>query len=150
MRFWAAASSPGCTVVTSAGSGPKSVCSYASRDRDKAEQFRNRYGGQRSFASYGEAIADPSVDAVVVAVPPRFHLELTLRALEAGKHVLVEKPAFPRLADYETVLAAKTQARKVVLVGENDHYKPLAVCLRSTAACAGRLVRWCLVTSRRW
>jgi len=63
-------------------------------------------------------------------VPPRFHLELTLRALAAGKHVLVEKPAFPRLADYETVAEAKTRARKVVLVGENDHYKPLAVCLR--------------------
>jgi predicted dehydrogenase len=106
------------------------VCSYASRDRDKAEQFRRSFNGQRSYASYEEAIGDPSVDAVVVAVPPRFHLELTLRALEAGKHVLVEKPAFPRLADYETVAEAKTRARKVVLVGENDHYKPLAVCLR--------------------
>jgi predicted dehydrogenase len=106
------------------------VCSYASRDRDKAEEFRLSYGGRRSYASYGEALADPSVDAVVVAVPPRFHLELTLQALEAGKHVLVEKPAFPRLADYDTVLAAKTKTGKVVLVGENDHYKPLAVCLR--------------------
>jgi predicted dehydrogenase len=106
------------------------VCSYASRDRDKAEQFRRTFDGQRSFASYEEAISDPGVDAVVVAVPPRFHLELTLRALEAGKHVLVEKPAFPRLADYETVAEVKTRLRKVVLVGENDHYKPLAVCLR--------------------
>ena len=106
------------------------VCSYASRDRDKAEQFRRSHRGQRSYATYGEAMADPSVDAIVVAVPPRFHLELTLQALAAGKHVLVEKPAFPRLADYETVLAAKTKAGKVVLVGENDHYKPLAVCLR--------------------
>ena len=106
------------------------VCSYASRDRDKAEQFRRSFGGQRSYASYEEAIGDPGVDAVVVAVPPRFHLDLTLRALDAGKHVLVEKPAFPRLEDYETVLDAKARTRKVVLVGENDHYKPLAVCLR--------------------
>jgi UDP-N-acetylglucosamine 3-dehydrogenase len=110
------------------------VCSYASRDREKAERFRRTYDGQRSYASYGDAIADPAVDAVVVAVPPRFHLELTLQALAAGKHVLVEKPAFPRLADYETVLAAKTQAGRVVLVGENDHYKPLAVCLRALLA----------------
>jgi UDP-N-acetylglucosamine 3-dehydrogenase len=106
------------------------VCSYASRDYDKAELFRGQYRGQRSFASYEAAIADPAVDAVVVAVPPRFHLELTLAALAAGKHVLVEKPAFPRLADYQTVLTARTGARRVVLVGENDHYKPLAVCLR--------------------
>ena len=106
------------------------VCSYASRDRDKAEQFRRTFDGQRSYASYEDAMSDPGVDAVVVAVPPRFHLDLTLRALEAGKHVLVEKPAFPRLADYETVADVKTRLRKVVLVGENDHYKPLAVCLR--------------------
>jgi len=107
------------------------VCSYASRDPDKAEQFRRSFSGRHSYASYEEAIDDPGVDAVVVAVPPRFHLDLTLRALEAGKHVLVEKPAFPRLEDYETVLAAKTRTHKVVLVGENDHYKPLAVCLRN-------------------
>ena len=106
------------------------VCSFASRDHERAEQFRRSYGGHRSYASYGDAMADSSVDAIVVAVPPRFHLELTLQALDAGKHVLVEKPAFPRLADYETVLAARTRAAKVVLVGENDHYKPLAVCLR--------------------
>jgi predicted dehydrogenase len=126
----------GCGFITQVHSrhlrrlGSEIVCSYASRDREKSEQFRRRYKGQRSYSSYGEAIADPDVEALVVAVPPRFHLDLTLRALEAGKHVLVEKPAFPRLADYETVLAARAQARKVVLVGENDHYKPLAACLR--------------------
>ena len=48
----------------------------------------------RSYGDYAAAIDDPRVDAVVVAVPPRFHLDLTLRALAAGKHVLVEKPAF--------------------------------------------------------
>jgi predicted dehydrogenase len=106
------------------------ACSYASRDRDKADAFRAQFSGRASYASYSDAINDPAVDAVVVAVPPRFHLELTLQALHAGKHVVVEKPAFPTMADYETVLAARARAGKVVLVGENDHYKPLAVCLR--------------------
>jgi predicted dehydrogenase len=110
------------------------ACSYASRDRAKAEQFCRRYGGQRSFGDYESAIADPAVDAVVVAVPPRFHLDLTLRALEAGKHVLVEKPAFPTLADFEAARSARDAARRVVLVGENDHYKPLAVRLRQLLA----------------
>jgi predicted dehydrogenase len=70
------------------------------------------------------------VDAVVIAVPPRFHLDLTQRALAIGKHVLVEKPAFPRTDDYASVAEARDRAGKVVLVGENDHYKPLAVTLR--------------------
>jgi predicted dehydrogenase len=74
------------------------------------------------------------VDAVVVAVPPRFHRDLALRALAAGKHVLVEKPAFPRMEDYQAAVEARDRARRVVLVGENDHYKPLAVTLRSLLA----------------
>ena len=102
------------------------VCSYASRDRGRAEAFHREYGGAASYADYTAAIEDPRVDAVVIAVPPRFHLDLTLQALEAGKHVLVEKPAYPRMADYHTVLGARTRAGRVVLVGENDHYKPLA------------------------
>jgi len=110
------------------------VCSYASRDRDKAEAFRRKHGGEASYADYTAAIKDPCVDAVVIAVPPRFHLDLTLQALAAGKHVLVEKPAYLRMADYRTVLEARDRAGRVLLVGENDHYKPLAVCLRRLLA----------------
>jgi len=110
---------------------PAITCSYASRDGGKAEAFRRDYGGRTSYSDYGQAMADPQVDAVVIAVPPRFHLDLTLQALEAGKHVLVEKPAYPRMVDYEAVVDAKARARRVVLVGENDHYKPLAACLRT-------------------
>ena len=107
---------------------------YASRDRAKAEAFVTRYGGQGAYGDYASAIADPAVDAVVVAVPPKWHLELTLQALAAGKHVLVEKPAFPRLADYDIVRAGRERAGRVVLVGENDHYKPLAHYLRRQLA----------------
>jgi predicted dehydrogenase len=106
------------------------ACSYASRDAAKADAFRAQFGGVARFASYEAAIADPAVDAVVVAVPPRFHLELALQALSAGKHVVVEKPAFVRAEDYRTVMAASVRANRTVLVGENDHYKPLAVHLR--------------------
>lgn len=110
------------------------VCSYASRDRARAEVFCRDHGGVASYSSYAAAIDDPRIDAVVIAVPPRFHLDLTLRALAAGKHVLVEKPAYLSLGDYQAVLEARNRARRVVLVGENDHYKPLAVCLRTLLA----------------
>jgi UDP-N-acetylglucosamine 3-dehydrogenase len=110
------------------------VASYASRDAAKAADFCRRHGGAGSYGDYQAAIADPAVDAVVVAVPPKFHLDLTLQALAAGKHVLVEKPAFPAMADYRDVLEARNRAGRVVLVGENDHYKPLAVTLRRLLA----------------
>lgn len=110
------------------------VCSYASRDAARSADYCRRHGGVGSFDDYARAMADPAIDAVVVAVPPRFHLDLTLAALSAGKHVLVEKPAFLTMADYETVRAARERAGRVVLVGENDHYKPLAVTLRRLLA----------------
>ena len=110
------------------------VCSYASRDRAKADAYRRRYGGVQAYDSYTAAIEDPRVEAVVIAVPPRFHLDLTLEALAAGKHVLVEKPAYATMTDYETVLEAKRRAGRIVMVGENDHYKPLAVYLRRLLA----------------
>ena len=103
---------------------------YASRDLAKAESFARQFGGDAAYGSYAEALADPAVHAVVVAVPPVYHRELVLEALAAGKHVLVEKPAFPTLADFDAVVAARNRADRVVLVGENDHYKPLAVSLR--------------------
>jgi len=110
------------------------VCGYASRDKAKAAEFCGKYRGTGSYGDYAEAIADPNIDAVVVAVPPTFHLNLTLQALAAGKHVLVEKPAFPAMADYEVVKEARDRAGRVVLIGENDHYKPLAITLRKLLA----------------
>ena len=110
------------------------VCGYASRDAAKAGEYCRRFRGTRHYPGYAEAINDPAVDAVVIAVPPRFHLDLTLQALAAGKHVLVEKPAYLRMEDYCTVLEARNRAGRVVLVGENDHYKPLAVGLRRLLA----------------
>jgi len=107
------------------------VCSYASREREKADAACRTFGGDRVYPSYTAAIADPAVDAVVIAVPPRFHFDLAMQALEAGKHVLVEKPAFLRMADYRTAAEARDRAGRIVLVGENDHYKPLAVRLRA-------------------
>ncbi len=130
----------GCGFITDVHSrqlralGAQVVPRYASRDRARAEHYQRRFGGAAAYGDYRAAIDDPAVDGVVVAVPPAFHLDLTLAALAAGKHVLVEKPAFPLLADFHAVRAARDTAGRTVLVGENDHYKPLAVTLRRLLA----------------
>jgi len=130
----------GCGFITSVHSRhlkalrTEIACSYASRDAARAAAYCRRHQGVASFGDYAQAIADPRIDAVIVAVPPRFHLEWTLAALAAGKHVLVEKPAFMSMADYEIVRESRDRTNRVVLVGENDHYKPLAVTLRRLLA----------------
>jgi predicted dehydrogenase len=130
----------GCGFITDVHSrhlralGSSVIASYASRDLARADAYCRRFGGAAAYGAYAEAIDDARVDAVVIGVPPQFHRDLTLRALAAGKHVLVEKPAFPTLADYEAVRDARRRAGRVVMVGENDHYKPLAVTLRRLVA----------------
>ena len=67
------------------------VTSYASRDKARAEAFCRRYRGTTA-RQLQRRDCGSNIDAIVVAVPPRFHLDLTLQALAAEKHVLVEKP----------------------------------------------------------
>src|SRR3954447_6502042 len=59
---------------------------------DRTEKFTERFPGARTTDDFDAVLADPSVDAVAIATPPRTHYPLVKRALEAGKHVLVEKP----------------------------------------------------------
>ena len=109
-------------------------CSYASRNPATAAAFAARYRGAGWFASYEDAIADPHIDAVLVATPPDSHLALTLAALAGGKNVIVEKPAFPRSADFAVVGVAEALSGYRVMVAENYCYKPLARVLREVLA----------------
>ncbi len=109
---------------------PAVIRSYASRDGARAIEAARRFRGAGHFDSYEAALAAPAVDAVLIGLPPSLHLEWTLRALDAGKHVIVEKPPFLRSADVAQVEAAAARANRQVLVAENYFYKPLAALLR--------------------
>jgi len=103
---------------------------YASRDAEKAMAFERRFGGGGSFPSYSAGLADGRMDVAFVATPPGSHLELVLEALAQGKDVIVEKPAFTRVADFDVVARAEARSGRRVLVAENYCYKPLAGVLR--------------------
>ena len=98
---------------------------YASRDGRKASLFRDRHRGAGAFASYGAAIEDAAMDVMLVATPPALHLDWTVRALEAGKDVIVEKPAFLQPEDFQPVREAASRSGRRVFVAENYFYKPL-------------------------
>jgi predicted dehydrogenase len=84
--------------------------------------------------SADDALADATVDAVLIATPPHTHLPLTIDALRAGKHVVVEKPAFCDTAELACARRAAEQADRRLLVAENYPYKPLARRLRTIVA----------------
>lgn len=104
---------------------------YASREAARAAELNTRCQGSGAFSSYASPLEDPRVDAVLVATPPALHLEWTLRALEAGKHVIVEKPPFPRASDFSAVEDAARGASRQVFVAENYYYKPVLRTLRA-------------------
>lgn len=104
---------------------------YASRDAGRARQYAADHSGVAYFDSYDGALADDRVDAVLIATPPSTHLELTLLALSAGKHVIVEKPPFLRAADVGEVELAVRASGRQVCVAENYAYKPLVARLRA-------------------
>jgi predicted dehydrogenase len=90
-----------------------SIVGAASRDPARAEGYAAEHGFERWWGSYEELLADPEVDAVYVALPNALHVEWSIRALDAGKHVLCEKPMG---RDPDAVARAFDVAERVRLV----------------------------------
>ncbi len=77
------------------------VVAVASRDRDRAEAYAKENGIERAHGGYAALLADPGVDVVYISLPNSMHVEWTERALQAGKHVLCEKPMGRRPLEVE-------------------------------------------------
>ena len=105
-------------------------CYFASRDAARAALFQRELGGVGAFGSYEAALADPAIDVAMVTTPTSQHLDLALKALAAGKHVIVEKPPFMKSSDFDAIEAAQAEHGGRVFVAENYYYRPLARTLR--------------------
>ena len=87
----------------------------AGRSMEKAQAFKEKYGFRKAYGSYDELLADPEVEAVYVPMPNTLHKEWTIKALNARKHVLCEKPMAPNAAEAAEMFAA-AKANGVVLM----------------------------------
>jgi predicted dehydrogenase len=98
-----------------AGSERGELVAVASRDAARARTFAANYGIERSFGSYEALLADPGVDVVYVSLPNHLHAEWTIRALEAGKHVLCEKPLALTVDQVDAISAAAQRAGRIAV-----------------------------------
>ena len=83
------------------------LCAVASRDPAKVAPFQAFAPGCRAVEDYDALLADDSIDAVYIPLPNHMHVPWTLRALEAGKHVLVEKPATLHAEQFDALIEAR-------------------------------------------
>ena len=93
-----------------------SVTAIASRDLARARQAASALGIATAYGSYEELLADSAIDAVYIPLPNHLHVPWAIKAAEAGKHVLCEKPLSLTVAEAETLLAVR--ARTGVKIGE--------------------------------
>jgi xylose dehydrogenase (NAD/NADP) len=106
------------------------VTSIASRDADKARAFAQEAGLARHFASYEALLADRDIDAVYVPLPNGLHAEWSIRALQAGKHVLCEKPLSATAAEARAMFDTARQHGVHLVEGYPYRAQPQTLKLR--------------------
>jgi D-xylose 1-dehydrogenase (NADP+, D-xylono-1,5-lactone-forming) len=100
------------------------VVAVGSRDRARGDAFAAEYGIGRVHAGYDDLLADPDVEAVYIPLPNSLHVPWSVRALEAGKHVLCEKPLARRTADAEAAFDAAERAGRLLMEAFMWRYHP--------------------------
>jgi len=104
------------------------VSAIASRDLSKAQEAAAKLGIAKAYGSYEELLDDPDIDAIYNPLPNQMHVPWTIKAAEAGKHVLCEKPISLTVAEAKALLAVR--ARTGVRIGEAFMIRSAAQWLR--------------------
>ena len=100
-----------------AGSSQAAVAAVASRNPARAAAYARRHSIATAYGSYEELLADPAIECVYISLPNGLHFDWCLRALQAGKHVLCEKPLTATAAEAERLRAAATTADRILVEG---------------------------------
>jgi len=101
------------------------IVAVVSRRADKAKAVADRHGIPTASTDWRDVINDPKVDAVVVATPPYLHHQMVIAALEAGKHVLCEKPMARNLAEARDMVKLADSANVVAVINHEFRYLPI-------------------------
>jgi predicted dehydrogenase len=114
----------------------------------RVADFSRRYPGVRTCDSFEQVLADPTVDGVSIATPPATHYPLAKQALEAGKHVLVEKPLATNALDAQDLVELAERSGLVLMPGHTFLYSPAVNKVRDLIV-SGELGELFFITSSR-
>jgi xylose dehydrogenase (NAD/NADP) len=91
------------------------VVAVASRDQNRAEAYARERGIERAYGTYEELLADPEIEAIYISLPNSMHVEWSIRCLEAGKHVLCEKPLTRHPEDVDRAFDVADRAGRILM-----------------------------------
>lgn len=121
-----------CTEAFAQGNAGR-VVAYAGRDALAMAAEAHKQGVSRTYTDWRELVADPGVDLVHIVTPPDLHAPMAIAALQAGKHVFVEKPLATSLEDAQAILAEGQAAGRVVGINYVMRYDPLYQIVQAIA-----------------
>jgi len=98
------------------------LISVCDQDRDKAEQLLQKYGAESYTTNYRDILSNPEISAISIATPDHTHTQIVLDALNAGKHVLVEKPLATTVKECKQILAARDASGSILMVDFHNHW----------------------------
>ena len=116
------------------GAAQVEVLAVASRDRAVAEAYAREHAITRAYGSYDELLADDDVEVVYISLPNGLHVEWSIRALEAGKHVLCEKPLSPRPSEVERAFDVAERSGRLLMEAFMYRHNPQIKRLASLVA----------------
>ena len=106
------------------------IVAVAARDPARAERFARKHGIPRVVASYDALLSDPDIDAIYNPLPNSLHAAWSIKAMEAGKHVLCEKPLAANADEACTMVEAAARCDRLLVEAFHWRYHPLAARVR--------------------
>jgi predicted dehydrogenase len=110
------------------------LVAVVSHRQQVAEEVAERFGARRYYVDFGAALTDPEVQAVVICTPNRFHAEDSIRAANAGKHVLVEKIMANTVAEADAMIQAANRNGVVLMVAQCRRFREAVMTAKHSMA----------------
>jgi len=110
------------------------ILAVASRDQPRADAYARENGIERAYGSYDALLADPDVEAVYISLPNSLHIPWTIKSLEAGKHVLCEKPLSRHAGEVERAFDVAEKQRRLLMEAFMYRHNPQTQRLKQLVA----------------
>lgn len=129
----------GCGTITRLRHAPEcknneniTLCGFYDLNQERCKEFAEEYH-TKAYASFEEVLDDENVDGVIICTANRFHCEMTVKALEHGKHVMCEKPIAVTLEEAEKMIDAADKAGKFLMIAHNQRFDAVNKKLKEIA-----------------